>query len=519
MEMLLFFKEVYDEKEKEECKIYSEKLFSDSPMGVGREDLLAVEYLSLCDLIEDYDDGYTDPQHLFDCVAVFHRTGSLNSIPEFNRDFIRHAYGKFITNCRLRMQNAIGLPSLLDCITLKEIDVSTVLNSSVDDSYGKIKNFNEYLAQEEIYDDNEKLTEDSEKVIISYVQEGVNKREIMFAQTVLYYDLQTTFVFDDAEFMLDQRRYQWRQMLGKKEDEVLEFPNNSESPALYSLKYIDFDVLVDLKYLCKYAYKAYCHRRRLEGIQFYCHRQMNSIVRFSGVRFWCSRHDRFFCYHDVDKSQIQVSVDTACTHDDLEIFESMISGLSKNYKSLLEKIVVNKSFFEVLSSVVVFFLRMGLNSGLVNAFVVKFEKFIKYGLILNKIKASPIVINRISDLFRRDEKVYLDRMGICDLREEGYTISHRVRNPDIVEEVLGNRLVMIDMEDMFRRVKFVQDEGQWILGSSDDVQTVVSGIQIEDLASGKRTVEQVPLSVKVFRNKKKRNRRRVKGRNKAKDKN
>jgi len=246
---------------------------------------------------------------------------------------------------------------------------------------------------------------------------------------------------------------------------------------------------------------------------------MNSIVCFSGVRFWCSRHDRFFCYHDVDKSQIQVSVDTACTHDDLEIFESMISGLSKNYKSLLEKIVVNKSFFEVLSSVVVFFLRMGLNSGLVNAFVVKFEKFIKYGLILNKIKASPIVINRISDLFRRDEKVYLDRMGICDLREEGYTISHRVRNPDIVEEVLGNRLAMIDMEDMFRRVKFVQDEGQWILGSSDDVQTVVSGIQIEDLASGKRTVEQVPLSVKVFRNKKKRNRRRVKGRNKAKDKN
>jgi len=156
--------------------------------------------------------------------------------------------------------------------------------------------------------------------------------------------------------MIDRRRYEWRQMLGSSQDEVLSPPNIDENVALFSMQYADFSVLIGCKYLCKYLYRVYCHRRRFETAKLSNFYSKHKIVRFTGVKFWCDIHERFYCYHEKKESQIQtVGVASSCHFSDLHVFRKLISQLTEAQLSLLKKIVSGRSFFEILSSVVFFF--------------------------------------------------------------------------------------------------------------------------------------------------------------------
>jgi len=386
---------------------------------------------------------------IYEDLKYVYRFGKFDDVLEDNRSVISRVCSYFINTCRARMQDAVGFPAIFDAVAEKEVDMSVMLQDEVETNMSVVREMNTYVAISgrgsvpRLYNENGKLTEEAKAKFVEYIKFALEHREVLFAQTVMYYDLQTNFVFDDQEMILNGKTYEWRQFLGRSSDEILACDG-----VLYLTQYLSYEVLCEMKYYSKYMYKVYCFRRRFSKT-VRLSRIDSRFVSYTGTKFWCNFHDRFFCPHNSVSGQVVPDVELLCPSKELSFFRDLLEKLSDTDLRLLKVALHGRDFFEVVSAMVVFFIRAGKSNGELMSFVHRYEDFIRIGMVVLKLGASKLIVNRISDMFRRKVNVFLKRLSVYDLRDDGVTNAQRINDPRVVDRIMETRMLAVDMEELF----------------------------------------------------------------------
>jgi hypothetical protein len=309
------------------------------------------------------------------------------------------------------------------------------------EDYRIVAEFNVWLGQTEIMD-NPLAIPEVKKKIVEYIEVGLKKPNIMYFQAACYYDLQTRFVFDAETFTLDGAKYYWRRYLGDVKDDCLQFRGWE-----YAFKYADFNDVVKMKYFSKYLYEIYLHKRRESGSVWYVPPLMKAL-EFTGIQFWCENHGKFFCNHSRGRRTMTLPLNISCLMSDLEFFKNLLLREKNFALGPLKKILMGRSFCEVIAGVVTYFMLQSPVEKKIVDFYIRFKTLIDFGLMLRNFKGSQIILNRITDLIRREEKKIIRPMRRYDLRADGCTVEDRVVDKTLVDDVLSTRMILIDHQEM-----------------------------------------------------------------------
>lgn len=453
MELMIFFKNEYNEVEREEHEKICDKMFSNTPYGIGSRRLTDLELITFQDVMSDVEVNGYGSMILGDLV-LFHRTGNMDHVDEGGRFIVQELYKNYVRLIRLRLQDSVGLPYVIDALTGRKVDMTSVVYTEVEMAFAEVRRFNQDLVGEVLVKDgiiNRKLMDK----ILDYVQKGVGNDLMMYAQSIYYYDMQSEFVFDDLEFRFLGQTFKWRQYLGGEKDDLFDHDN-----VTLILRYVDFEMICNLKYSSKKLYKFYLHLRRSKCFS----KNLGSVrargwegsvvgnatgsVRFSGFKFWCDAHQEFRCIHTSLNNSRRHPGPPNLGEEELEYLLDCIGKLDVVECSLLKKMVSGRHFYSVFATTCLYLKSLDRFVDL-DSYMFRHYKYIRYGLILGMIAASTVIVEKISKIFRFDERIVIDGMGSYDLRRKGIKMTDRLYDKDIVTRMLMKGPNLRDMEDMF----------------------------------------------------------------------
>lgn len=479
MELLIFFKEEYDTLERETYEGICKKMFSDAPFGIGARKMTELELITFQDVLSLIDaDGYEN--EILDDLILFHRSGNMEHVEEGGDAIVESLYGQFIRLLRVRLQNCIGLPFVINEVTGQTVEMSSIIQSEVEDAFNEVRVFNYNLAGVRLEVEGV-MDKNVLKRFLDYVRRGVENDMIMYAQSIYYYDLQTDFVFDALEMRFRGKSYKWRQLLGSVSDEI--FVHN---PTTLWLDYSSFEDICAWKYVNKDFYKYYLHRRRIESFskekviadsRLWENTAVEPVagsVRYTGFKFWCEVHGKFNCPHVATGSPKHFTGPSNIPEQDLMYLVDCLEDISSIDRDFLIKMVDGRSFYSVFSITCLFLHSLKKFPAMLQ-FINDHYMFIKYGLMISLIRANTVIVDRVSKQFRFNDRVYLDTLNDYDLRNRGMCTGDRLYDRLLVPASLDRGIPVRDMEDMFeiegnRRPKYVRFQGKKLKKTRHKIQ-------------------------------------------------
>jgi len=243
------------------------------------------------------------------------------------------------------------------------------------------------------------------------------------------------------------------------------------NPFFLIAQFMDFKQICQLKYSSKRLYQLYRHRRRFES--YSSEKEVVDVrpwegstvspvvegsIKYTGKKFWCDVHNDFNCSHTSSSISNRYFNASNIDANEMSFLLNCIACLSADELALLKQMVSGRPFYSVFSIVCMYLRSLDRFQELDN-FMWKNNKYIRYGIVLSMVSANSVIVDKISKIFRFDQRVYIELLCNFDIRKKGIRIVDRLYDRLIVPRILGRNVPLRDMEDLFvtdRPVKLIK---------------------------------------------------------------
>lgn len=504
---ILVFKEEYTPEERAICKLFCEKLFSPIPGGIGDRDLNAVEHITMLEVMDMIQDAPEVRAMVIEDVIVIYRTNEYDHIVERARNTLSHLYAVFVGLCRTRMEGAVGLPFVVNSVTGRIVDGPNMYDAVIEAHFDVVRQFEESIHTTVLYDEFENLTDDAKTVIFSHLEYCMRHKEAMYFQAYLYYDLQSTFVCDEENFVMDQRRFNWRMLMGSPKDECLDFRG-----VLYCLKFLDYRTVEKMKYFSKYNYEIFLYKRRTQPC--FHGLKMPRMKDRVATLLWCSDHGKYLCDHS-EGILDGIQKLGLCTPDEIRFYYNAIRNLGKELYDKLRLMSGTRSAAEVLAIIVLLYgddiYRMGFWC---SEFILKNVPYILFGMMAKQRRGSLFIKQRLGTQMFDGCPNFIDANIGMDARIMGYSELDREDDDTLVDTILDSRLrvdtIPPTVEEQVRRITnfFGKDSVMGVRVVDPEVMAVTHEFGDLDFVDGVADADIEVKGDEKPKRKKRRNRRR-----------